>query len=380
MGAQSNFKPLKISILLYLSLLLSCSSSSFKEAVVSKVIDGDTIELSNGERVRYIGMDTPESHQKKGSEWVYAPQQYAQAAKEFNEKLVLGKKVKLEFDVEKRDRYGRLLAYVYVDRVMANAEILKCGYGFLYTYPPNVKYVELFVKLQKEARENNRGLWKNNLISHQEAQAYIGKVRMVQGKVINTFETEKVIFLNFGEDYKNDFTIVIFKKDKRNFLKKHISPATYYRGKKVRVLGKIKEYNGPEIIVSHPAQIEVDKELLTIVHLTDLHYTSTPPKETLLPWKYHIRLLGYKLHKLNLAQCHHILEKTIEYINQKISPDLVLLTGDIVDRGEDLKGMLRVKEILNRLNCPWYAVMGDHDFNAGEDRRKNYGYVFGKIN
>ena len=124
-------------------------------AVVQRVIDGDTVVLSGGERVRYIGVDTPELHHpRKPVQW------YAREAKEFNRQLVDGKSVRLELDVEKRDRYGRLLAYVYLkDGTFVNAELLRQGFGQLLTIPPNVKHVGLFVQMQKEAREAGRGLW-----------------------------------------------------------------------------------------------------------------------------------------------------------------------------------------------------------------------------
>ncbi|MBU1628008.1 thermonuclease family protein [bacterium] len=121
---------------------------------VSRVIDGDTIELTNGERVRYIGIDTPETkHPKKPVQY------YGKEAYEANKRLVEGKEVRLEFDVTKRDKYGRLLAYVYVGDVFVNAWLVENGYAQVYTYPPDVKYNELFLKLQKEAREKKRGLW-----------------------------------------------------------------------------------------------------------------------------------------------------------------------------------------------------------------------------
>lgn len=123
-------------------------------AAVARVIDGDTIKLSNGERVRYIGIDTPELHHPK------KPVEYlAKEAKEFNERLVGAKVVRLEFDVEKRDKYGRLLAYVYVGDTFVNAKIIEEGYAQILTIPPNVKYAEEFLRLQRKAREENRGLW-----------------------------------------------------------------------------------------------------------------------------------------------------------------------------------------------------------------------------
>jgi micrococcal nuclease len=124
-------------------------------ALVQQVIDGDTVKLSTGERVRYIGVDTPELHHpRKPVEF------YAREAKEFNRRLVEGKRVRLEFDVQRYDRYGRLLAYVYLeDGTFVNAELLRQGYAQLLTIPPNVKYANMFLELQRQARENRRGLW-----------------------------------------------------------------------------------------------------------------------------------------------------------------------------------------------------------------------------
>ena len=131
------------------------SQPQIVSAVVEKVIDGDTVVLTDKERVRYIGMDTPELHHPRK-----AVQPYAREAWEFNRKLVEGQKVRLEFDVERRDRYGRLLAYVFLeDGRFVNAELLKEGYAQLLTIPPNVRYVDLFTGLQRQAREAKRGLW-----------------------------------------------------------------------------------------------------------------------------------------------------------------------------------------------------------------------------
>ena len=126
---------------------------------VTHVIDGDTIEVCclNGrpEKVRYVGVNTPETkHPIKGVET------YGRAAAEANRKLVAGKTVHLEFDVEQRDKYGRLLAYVYLqDGTFVNAWLVQHGYAQVMTVPPNVKYQELFLRHQQGAREAKRGLW-----------------------------------------------------------------------------------------------------------------------------------------------------------------------------------------------------------------------------
>lgn len=122
---------------------------------VVRAIDGDTLEVQGGEHVRLIGVNTPEIHHPtKGVE------PYGAEAAEFTRKFVEGKYVRLEKDVEERDRYGRLLAYVYlVDGTFVNAELVEQGYAQVMTVPPNVRYQDLFLQLQREAREAGRGLW-----------------------------------------------------------------------------------------------------------------------------------------------------------------------------------------------------------------------------
>ncbi len=136
---------------------------------VQRVIDGDTLKLSNGEKVRLIGIDTPESSSnpklyrdaKRTGQDVETIKGFGKRATEFTRQLVEGKQVRLEFDVQQRDKYGRLLAYVYLeDGTFINAEIIKEGYAQVMTVPPNVKYQDLFLKLQGEAMKNKRGLWK----------------------------------------------------------------------------------------------------------------------------------------------------------------------------------------------------------------------------
>lgn len=123
--------------------------------IVTRVIDGDTIELGNGEKVRYIGVDTPELHhpQKK-------VERFAREAYQANQKMVKNRKVRLEFDVQQKDRYGRLLAYVYTDDgIMVNEWLVASGYARVATFPPNLRFADRFLQLEKEARQQNIGLW-----------------------------------------------------------------------------------------------------------------------------------------------------------------------------------------------------------------------------
>lgn len=135
---------------------------------VSRVVDGDTLHLSGGQRVRLIGIDTPELHHsaklerdaRKSHMNVRQIQAMGAKASAFTKALCEGKKVRLEYDVEKRDKYRRILAYVYLeDGTFVNAKIVEEGYAQIMTIPPNVKYAELFLKLEREAREKRKGLW-----------------------------------------------------------------------------------------------------------------------------------------------------------------------------------------------------------------------------
>ena len=123
---------------------------------VERIIDGDTIVLDGEERIRLIGVDTPETvHPTKPVEY------FGKEASAFTKKIVHGKEVRLEYDEDTKDRYGRTLAYVYLkDGTFLNAEIVKQGFGFAYTRFP-FRYMEEFRKYEREARETGRGLWKD---------------------------------------------------------------------------------------------------------------------------------------------------------------------------------------------------------------------------
>lgn len=129
--------------------------------VVTKIVDGDTFWADDGTRkgvkIRLIGVDAPESRKTFKKEVGY----YGKEAKEYLKEMFSGKRVKFICDVDTFDQYGRTLAYVYLeDGTFVNADLVKNGYAMVMTIPPNVRFSEEFVKLQQEARNYNRGLWK----------------------------------------------------------------------------------------------------------------------------------------------------------------------------------------------------------------------------
>jgi micrococcal nuclease len=127
------------------------------DGTVVRVVDGDTITVRLGERVesvRYIGVNTPELARNGKEEQPGARQAHAA-----NRRLVEGRRVRLELDVQARDRYGRVLAYVWVGDTMINAELLRQGYAQVMTVPPNVRHRDHFRTLERAARQARRGLW-----------------------------------------------------------------------------------------------------------------------------------------------------------------------------------------------------------------------------
>lgn len=146
-------------------LVCSCKSTGkevtiFEFMKVTKVVDGDTFWADDGSekgvKIRLIGVDAPETR-NTGRKVIGF---YGQQSKEYLTKLLSGNKVRLEYDIDREDQYNRTLAYVYLcDGTFVNAELLKRGYALVMTIPPNVKYADRFLKLERRARINNRGLW-----------------------------------------------------------------------------------------------------------------------------------------------------------------------------------------------------------------------------
>ena len=156
---------------LALTAILLLNTSLFAETYLcTRVVDGDTIVVEKIGKIRLIGVDTPETkHPRKPVEY------FGKEASNFTKRMVEGKRVRIEYDWQRKDKYNRVLAYVYVMandvkdmpefknrasiELMVNAELIKQGYGHAYTKYP-FKYLEQFRIYEKEARENKRGLWK----------------------------------------------------------------------------------------------------------------------------------------------------------------------------------------------------------------------------
>lgn len=132
----------------------SSPESLSNEVKVTRVIDGDTVELETGQKVRYIGVDTPETVSPSKPVQCFGKEAFSK-----NKELVLGKQVRLEKDVSETDKYGRILRYVWIGDILINEVLVREGYAQSSTYPPDIKYQDKFLEAQRLAKEESKGLW-----------------------------------------------------------------------------------------------------------------------------------------------------------------------------------------------------------------------------
>ena len=154
------------------------NESEYADIAVIYIYDGDTIKLANGEKVRFVGIDTPESSENKklfrdaarSHQDVHEIIRMGHAAASYTRSLLAGRRVRLEFDIEKRDKYGRLLAYVYrvEDGLFINEDIIRNGYAYPMTIPPNILHADEFKRLFREAQKSRRGLWAASVVIDSE--------------------------------------------------------------------------------------------------------------------------------------------------------------------------------------------------------------------
>ena len=137
--------------------------------------------------------------------------------------------------------------------------MLRRGLARVYSFRDNRSCIEEMLTLEREARLARRGIWRLGyyaIRSIENAGRFVGSFQLVEGRVLDVATVRRRAYLNFGEDWRTDFTISIAPKDRRRFLKDGIDPVRY-QGQRIRVRGWLKSYNGPMIEVTHPEQIEI---------------------------------------------------------------------------------------------------------------------------
>jgi micrococcal nuclease len=241
---------------LLIGAIVGCTQQADTISCTS-IIDGDTFRLVTGDTVRLIGIDAPELSQPGG-----------EVSREYLAHLLLGNPITLERGSEDRDKYNRLLRFVYINGLCINEEMIRQGYAEA-RYLSESPIREYYLQLEIEAEAAEAGLWSYNVyqarlcldwdsnlpvINWSKADNYYNQYVIVEGTIIDTYNSGIVCFLNFHTDY-HYFTAVIFACDLPGF---PYPPDTYYLGKKVQIIGIIKEYKGsPEIIVKTPDQIRI---------------------------------------------------------------------------------------------------------------------------
>lgn len=226
-------------------------------AKVVVVVDGDTVMLEDGRQVRLVGIQAPKLPLGRDG---FEPWPLAEAAKSQLETLALGKTVRLGYGGRRLDRHGRVLAHLTTrEGRWLQGEMLRAGLARTFSFRDNRSRVLEMLSLEREARAGRRGVWAEPFYAVRRAEALeqeIGSFQLVDGRVLAAARVRGRIYLNFGADWKTDFTITLDPKTRRLFEAEGIDWAAF-EGKLLRVRGWIDSFNGPMIEVSHPEQIEL---------------------------------------------------------------------------------------------------------------------------
>ena len=223
---------------------------------VVEVVDGDTVVLDTGLSVRLVGIQAPKL--PLGREGFVA-WPLADEAKAALEVLVLGRSVGLFYGGLERDRYGRALAHlVRDDGLWLQGELLETGWARVYGFRDNRTRLPAMLALETEAREAGRGIWAEpfyRVLAVEETEAHLGSFRLVEGRVLAVAVVKGRGYLNFGPDWRTDFTVAIAPADLRAFEAEGFDIADL-EGRFIRVRGWLKFFNGPMIDATHPEQLE----------------------------------------------------------------------------------------------------------------------------
>ena len=229
--------------------------------VVAEVVDGDTLVLDRpvegARQVRLVGLQAPKLPLGRAGFPIW-PQ--AAQAKRALEKLVLGKTVKLSYGGLRMDRHRRRLAHLHtVDGTWVQGAMLAAGMARVYSFSDNRALVGKMLAIEAAARTARRGIWADPFYavrSADEASRHIDTFQLVEGKVLDAARVRGRVYLNFGFDWRRDFTGSLDSRAMRLFKAAGVDPIAY-KGRWLRLRGWLKSLNGPMIDVTHPEQIEI---------------------------------------------------------------------------------------------------------------------------
>jgi endonuclease YncB( thermonuclease family) len=227
------------------------------EGTVRSIVDGDTLVLESGTQVRLVGIQAPKLPlgRRYFRTWPLAGE-----AKDALAALASGKRLTLRYGGQRIDRHGRLLAHLHTgDGIWVQGALLKQGMARVYSFPDNRSRVTEMLAIEQEARAAKRGIWNHSfyaLLTPESATRHIDSFQLIEGTIVSVATVRGRGYLNFGEDWKTDFTISISPRYLRGHWR-NSSPIASLQGKRVRVRGWLKSYRGPLIDATHPEQIEI---------------------------------------------------------------------------------------------------------------------------
>jgi len=224
---------------------------------IVSIVDGDTVRLEDGREIRLVGLQAPKLALGRAhfEDWPLAEEARARLAA-----MVLNRSVQMSYGGARQDRYGRLLAHLHLDDgSWVQARMIAAGLARVYSFADNRACVGALLALEGDARQDRRGIWGLDYYAPLPADNLVGLLQLensfqlIEGRVRDVAIVRGRVFMNFGADWREDFTITIAPRDLRKFA----DGPELYAGAWVRVRGWLKSYNGPEIIATHPEQIEL---------------------------------------------------------------------------------------------------------------------------
>ena len=228
------------------------------DAVVHAVIDGDTVVLDDGRQVRLVGIQAPKLPLGRTG---FAAWPLSDEARVALADLVEGQAVRLYVGGRAEDRHGRLLAHVEraVDGLWIQDALLRRGLARVYTFADNRAAADALYAAERAARAEDRGIWALPYYAVRTPEgvgADIGSFQVVVGRVLDAAEVRGRLYLNFGEDWRTDFTVTVPPAAVDLFAAAGLDPLAL-EGRWIRVRGWVDSYNGPVITADHPQMIEV---------------------------------------------------------------------------------------------------------------------------
>lgn len=226
----------------------TCPTAIAEEGKVARVVDGGAFDLADGRRVRLATVQTPTKEMPLAAETL----------KELR-KRIEGKAIGLAFTERGIDRHRDLLAQVFVDGAWLQGELVKGGWARVATRSDMRACGRELIAIEADARKAKRGLWADafyRIRKPEELASEIGSFQIVEGKIAAVGGGRGRLYLNFGTDYRTDFTVTISVRDRKRLAKEGLDPATW-AGKTIRIRGWLSLLNGPEIELTHAEQVEV---------------------------------------------------------------------------------------------------------------------------